>query len=261
MTPPAAASAAHRGRVGAPARPLTPRPRRVSGPARPPSRPRTPPAAAPREQGLANGLLAGAEGLLHARSLDRLIRGRGWIAVIAFALIGIVTLQLGLLKLNAGMGRSIERAEALQRKNAALSIENSELAAGGRVEALASRMGMVVVPSGTLRYLRAGSAGQAAGAAAAALSAPSATAGASSAPSTEASSPTGGQSGRASAESQAQQGETSTATGGTGEPQAAAPASETQATPAASTTPSTSGETAATAESAPAGGTQAGPAG
>lgn len=130
MTPPAAASAAHRGRVGAPARPLTPRPRRVSGPARPPSRPRTPPAA-PREQGLANGLLAGAEGLLHARSLDRLIRGRGWIAVIAFALIGIVTLQLGLLKLNAGMGRSIERAEALQRKNAALSIENSELAAGG----------------------------------------------------------------------------------------------------------------------------------
>lgn len=262
MTPPAAASAAHGGRVGAPARPLTPRPRRVSGPARSPARPRTPPAASPREQGLANGLIAGLTGLLHARSLDRLIRGRGWIVVIAFALIGIVTLQLGLLKLNAGMGRSIERAEALQRKNAALSIENSELASGGRVETLASRMGMVVVPSGALRYLRASSSSQAASSAAAAVSAPSSTAGAGSASSTETSSSAGAQTSETAGGTQAQPSETSSSSAGAGEQTAnTSQPSETPATPVASNPTSTSGESSATSEAAPAGGTQAGPAG
>ena len=112
---------------------------------------------------------------MQSRRLDRLIRGRAWIGIVAFALIGIVTLQLGLLKLNAGMGRSIVRAEALQRQNAALAIENSQLAAGSRVEALAARLGMVVVPSGTLRFLHAGTDAQAARAAST-LTAPSSTA-------------------------------------------------------------------------------------
>jgi hypothetical protein len=87
--------------------------------------------------------------------LDRLIRGRSWIAIVAFALIGIVTLQLGLLKLNAGIGHSLRLEANLQRENAALSIENSELAAGDVVESRAGRLGMEVVPAGALRFLTA----------------------------------------------------------------------------------------------------------
>ncbi|HEY2398468.1 MAG TPA: hypothetical protein VGH78_05690 [Solirubrobacteraceae bacterium] len=87
--------------------------------------------------------------------LDRLIRGRAWIAIVAFALIGIVTLQLGLLKLNAGIGHSLRLEANLQRENAALSIENSELAAGDVVESRAGRLGMEVVPVGALRFLTA----------------------------------------------------------------------------------------------------------
>ena len=74
------------------------------------------------------GLLAAAGSVSHNRTLDRLIRGRVWIALIAFALIGIVTLQLLVLQLNAGIGRALARQAQLQRENAALSIESSELA-------------------------------------------------------------------------------------------------------------------------------------
>jgi cell division protein FtsL len=108
--------------------------------------------AAP-ERGLALGVLAGLSGLTRNPSLDRLIRGRTWIALIAFALIGIVTLQLLVLKLNANIGRALVREGQLQRENAALSIESSELAAGERVESRAARLGMQLVPEGQLRFL------------------------------------------------------------------------------------------------------------
>jgi hypothetical protein len=99
--------------------------------------------------------MAALEGLSHHRLLDRLIRGRAWIALVAFALIGIVTLQLGLLKLNGGIGRALQHEAVLQRQNAALSIENSEMAAGGRVQSQAAQIGMQFVPAGALRFLAA----------------------------------------------------------------------------------------------------------
>ena len=68
-----------------------------------------------------------------------------WIGIVAFALIGIVTLQLGLLKLNSGIGRALEREGSLQRENATLSVENSELATGARVESQAAQLGMQLV--------------------------------------------------------------------------------------------------------------------
>jgi hypothetical protein len=159
VSPPAAAPAV-RARPLAPSRPLTPprRPRRVSGPARPlaPGRVAAP-ARRAREQ--SGGLVLGTLDLLQAisrhRLLDRLIRGRAWIALVAFSLLGIVTLQLALLKLNTSVGRSLERGAVLQRENAALGIENSELATGGRVEAAAARLGMSLVPAGTLKFLTA----------------------------------------------------------------------------------------------------------
>jgi cell division protein FtsL len=155
VTPPAAASLAGAPARSAPSRRPAQRPRRVSGPQRGPVRQAPARGQTAREHdGLVLGVLRGLEGLSSHRLLDRLIRGRLWIGIIAFALIGIVTLQLGLLKLNSGIGRALERAATLQRENAALSIENSELAAGNRVESqAASRLGMKLVPLGGLRFL------------------------------------------------------------------------------------------------------------
>jgi hypothetical protein len=160
MTPPAASAAAAPAiaprRTTSPRRaPATRRPRRVSGPAGP-ARGR---AGSIRDQSLARSAPAHAVGLAEAvathRLLDRLIRGRVWIVVIAFALIGIVTMQLVLLKLNAGIGRSLVRETLLQRENATLSAENSEVAAGEQIEGQAEHEGMELIPAGALRFLTA----------------------------------------------------------------------------------------------------------
>ncbi len=160
MTPPSAAAQVAQPRPTVPRRALAPsRPRRVSGPARP--APATRPArrsggtATQHDGGLARSLPAAIGRLAPDRLLDRLIAGKLWIAVVAFALIGIVTLQLTLLKLNTSIGHALQREGALQRANAALSIENSELAAGERVESSAAQLGMQIVPPGALRFLTA----------------------------------------------------------------------------------------------------------
>ncbi len=153
MTPPAAARALPVHRMPAPARALVPpRPRRISGPSRP-ARERQA-TAAPASRALGATLGAAARDRV-AALLDRLLSGRAWIGVVAFALIGIVTLQLGLLQLNRSIGRTLERETALQRENSAISIENSEAAAGTRVEASAEKLGMTLVPPGALHFLRA----------------------------------------------------------------------------------------------------------
>jgi cell division protein FtsL len=122
---------------GRPARPLRPpaRPRRISGPTRPSAR-------TPARTGQH----------LPYHLLDRLIRGRAWIAVVAFALIGIVAAQLWVVKLNVGIGRAIEHAATLQRENSALAIEDSALSSGERIEQLASAQGMVPAPPGALHF-------------------------------------------------------------------------------------------------------------
>jgi hypothetical protein len=118
------------------------------------------------------GLIEALGRIPRSRLLDRLIQGRISIAFVAFALIGIVTMQLGLLKLNAGIGRALEHEALLQRENAALSIESSELAAGDRVELQAGRLGMGLTSPGDLRYLTLGSPSFEARRAAVALRAP-----------------------------------------------------------------------------------------
>jgi len=156
MTPPPA-SAAAAARTAAPAIhprrvPLAParRPRRVSGPGARPARP-TPPARPAQPARRSNPAVA----IVSHPLLDRLLHGRAWIGFVAFALIGIVTMQLGLLKLNAGIGRALEHETALQREDSALSVENSEVAAGNTVELQAAHMGMQLIPAGTLRFLSA----------------------------------------------------------------------------------------------------------
>jgi hypothetical protein len=88
--------------------------------------------------------------------LDRLIRGRTWIGIVGFALIGIVAMQVTLLKLNAGIGRSVERATQLTRENSLLTMQVSTLRAADLRQAGTTPEGMVYPPPGDVRYLRAG---------------------------------------------------------------------------------------------------------
>jgi hypothetical protein len=98
-------------------------------------------------------LASALERLASHRLLDRLIRGRAWLVLVTFALIGIVTLQLALLKLNGTVGRALHSEALLQRENATLSIENSQLAAADHVQAGAAQLGMAFASSAALRFL------------------------------------------------------------------------------------------------------------
>ncbi len=100
----------------------------------------------------AGGLLETLAGVTEHRFLDRLIRGRGWIGLVAFALIGIVAMQLWIVKLGVGIGRALEHEAFLQRENAALSVADTRLSAGERVEALAAARGMVAAAPGSVRF-------------------------------------------------------------------------------------------------------------
>ena len=178
MTPPSTAAARARPRRRDATAPAAPR--RVSGRARPERGPlrraravaaasvaapaptvpgialprrRPGPRAAPRAP-LAPGRLLGALAALpDARLLDRLIRGRLWIGLVAFALIGIVAMQLMLLKLNTGIGHAIEHEQLLQRQNASLEIAVSGAAAPDRVELQAQRLGMSPAAPGAIQFL------------------------------------------------------------------------------------------------------------
>jgi hypothetical protein len=147
MTPPPAAAAAARPVAGTAAPPLRRpfAPRRVSGPARQPRAVPHVPEAAP---------LLGR--IVDHPLLDRLIRGRAWIGIVAFALISIVAMQVALLHLNTGIGAQLQRSALLQRENTLLAAQVSALGAAERVQGEATQLGMVYAPPGDVRYVTAG---------------------------------------------------------------------------------------------------------
>jgi cell division protein FtsL len=106
--------------------------------------------------GVPGGLLLGAAGLARtlpdSRALDRLIRGRAWVAVIAVALIGIVAMQVHMLGLNAGIGVAVEKATTLEQQNTALRLDVSRLSSGERIAGEAQRLGLVMPNAGEVRY-------------------------------------------------------------------------------------------------------------
>jgi cell division protein FtsL len=163
MTPPAATAA---GRTLT--RPVAPRaPRRVSGPAARPRRgadaPRTKRTAAPDPFILR--ALHRTRALADSRFLDRLIRGRLWIPIVAAGLMGIVFMQVSMLKLNAGIGRAVQSAATLERQNANLRAAVSGMESGTRIDAAARKLGMVVPADGSTHYVTAATHGLAAAAA------------------------------------------------------------------------------------------------
>jgi hypothetical protein len=187
MTPPATAAARPVDRSAAGSRRAPVRhPRRISGPAGParstaaavaipapgialprqrPLRPVVQPRRRPTRRttrrsvqgapGIALRAIDAVEGISGSALLDRLIRGRMWIGLLAFALIGIVAMQLLVLELNTGIGRTLTREAQLQRQNAQLGIEDSMYSAENRVAPLAAAAGMTLAPAGTIHFVAA----------------------------------------------------------------------------------------------------------
>jgi cell division protein FtsL len=161
MTPPATAQRAPATR---PAGRVAPRPRPRPVPDHPRRRPARPapaprPAAKPRPRPAGSTrarALRRLGAVVDSPLLDRLIAGRLWIPCIAVALLGLVFLQVSLLQLNSGIGRSVAAASALERDNAALKAEVSRLDSGERIQAVARAEGLVMPGPGDRRYLTVG---------------------------------------------------------------------------------------------------------
>jgi hypothetical protein len=113
------------------------------------------PRPAPRALPAGARLLDWLRALPDHRLLDRLIGGRVWIVLIGTLLVGIVSLQLSMLKLNAGIGRAVQRGAGLEQANAALSAEISRLSDPQRIVDLAARHGFVTPLQGSPRFVTA----------------------------------------------------------------------------------------------------------
>ena len=140
-----AAAAGHRRTV--PGRATPSAPRRVSGPVRgrlaPPRRTTRArrPANAPRPP-LTVRAAEFVRALPDHSLLDRILRGRTWIALLGLMLVGIVAMQVEVLKLGASEGRALTQSAALQSKNEMLRATVASESAEQRIEQLAgSRYG------------------------------------------------------------------------------------------------------------------------
>jgi hypothetical protein len=145
----ASASSPHR----APVRrsPVPRNPRRVSGPARPArTRPRGQSTVRPP---LASRSAAYIRALPDHALLDRIIRGRYWIPLLGVLLVGIVAMQVEVLKLNAGIGRALEQSTSLQSRNEQLRAAVARGADDQRIESMAAHMGMVMPQPAAIRFL------------------------------------------------------------------------------------------------------------
>jgi hypothetical protein len=131
-------------------RPKAPPARRVSGPARPKRSART---TAPIPVRVGRFVRALPDHPL----LDRLVRGRWWIPVLAVMLSVIVAMQVSLLRLGASIGHSIERSTALQGQNELLRAKVATLADDQRIERIAAGMGMVMPAPTGVTFLSSGS--------------------------------------------------------------------------------------------------------
>jgi hypothetical protein len=137
--------------------------RRVSGPARPARTPRAataPPIprrvpAAPAFGPFAERALRAARTLRDSQAVDRLVRGRVWIGLLGVLLIGLVGLNVSLLKLNAAAGRNAEWAKKLRVENADLRARVSRLHSAAHIQAEGRKQGLVMPAAADVHYLTA----------------------------------------------------------------------------------------------------------
>src|SRR4051812_14080526 len=154
MTPPASTTTPHAARPTR-RRPAQRPPRRVSGPATRRHRPATGGGSVAVAPPLALRLARAGGRIVDARFLDRLLRGRVWIALLALGLMGIVFIQVSMLRLNAGISRAITSAETLHHQNSTLRADISKLDSSERIADAAKTFGMVQPAAGSVRYLDA----------------------------------------------------------------------------------------------------------
>lgn len=142
-----------------------PRERRPGGPERPAPEPAPErPPRRPVRRG--RGTRPGGRGR-SARAmllLDRLLRGRMWVALLAVLLTGIVFLNVALLEINGSIARLDERSSELGRENAALRMRVARLGSSERIQRAAAARGFVPAQPGQVGYLvtRPGDASEAA---------------------------------------------------------------------------------------------------
>ncbi len=87
--------------------------------------------------------------------VDRLLTGRVWIVLLAVLLAGIVTANVALLEMNAGIARTTEKVAALKRENSRLRLEAAKLGSSERIQRAAADLGLVLPAPGEVRYLSA----------------------------------------------------------------------------------------------------------
>ena len=124
---------------------VPPAPRRVSGPAR-----RAAVETVPRSR-----MSAALIRLIDHPLLERLVRGRVWIALVAAALLGIVAMQVVLLRLGAQIGTQTQAYNVLLQKTEAAETAIGGIEANNRLSKLAgSATGMVYAAPGAVTYLQ-----------------------------------------------------------------------------------------------------------
>ena len=103
---------------------------------------------------MGTGVFERIRGLPDHRVIDRLLRGRVWICFVGVALMGIVAMQVSLLKLNSGISRAVETSATLERQNSGMEANIARLASGERIRAGADKRGMVTPAAGDVHYVR-----------------------------------------------------------------------------------------------------------
>ena len=88
-----------------------------------------------------------------AAVLDRLLHGRGWIALVFLLLVGIVFFNVDLLRMNRDIAATADRAGDVKRSNARLRTELAKLGSSERIQRVAADAGLVMPAPGEVRYL------------------------------------------------------------------------------------------------------------
>lgn len=162
-----AAAATAKRAPAAPERKPRRRPRDGSRSVTPRSRPRQAPAARLVRPAMAGAALfpqaavrsAGAvRDLSDSGLIVRLTRGRGWIAVLCALLVGIVTLNVLSLSLNAGSGRTSLQIDELKTEVSSLRAQIDERLSAVKVQAEAARLGLANPDPRAITFLSAANA-------------------------------------------------------------------------------------------------------
>ena len=168
MTPPPAATVAGK-------RPAPPSRSRAKRPARPAQRAAhggrahaaraaaLPRVTVPRLPGLPRLPRVSLRAIPAALPAGGLFHGRRAIGVLGVLLLGLVFLQVSLLKLNTAISVNVERSAQLERDNAQARATVSKLDAGRRIEDAAGKLGMVMPAAGSICFLTAGRPGPCSG--------------------------------------------------------------------------------------------------